>query len=268
MAFRLLPGDKEIFHRRYTDKFNSWYGEGIDAKQIYICCGSNFVKFHAVFPEQAWLVERLCRIYKNIDVNLDIFQACFVEDGGRETEKVATVQLSKKYKDNDPFTYFLDNELDQWHRRIYVELISALKNYKGDNLNANLYREQARSVLQVACEHQRKELVDELTSQETYNTLSAIHVGASTNIYTVRSAIMVKEELFAADLVRIREALTESEHNADDSESSSGRATPSTSAPPPQLPLGPVIQSTEAGSSGITSYTVARSGPGWTVRRS
>ena len=267
MALRILPGDQEVFHRRYTDKFHSWYGEGIDAKQIYICCGSNFVKFHAVFPEQAWLVERLCRIYKNIDLNLDVFQASFVEEGGRDTDKVPTVQLSKKYKDNDPFSYFQDNELDQWHRRIYTELISALKNYKGDNLTANLYRERARSVLQVACEHQRKELVDELTSQETYDILSAIHVGASTNIYTVRSAIMVKEELFAADLVRIREALVESERDANESESSSEGATPSTSAAPSQPPLGPVIQSTEAGSSGSASYTVARSGPEWTVRR-
>src|SRR5271156_3892173 len=57
MAFRLLPGDKEVFHRRYTDKFNSWYGEGIDAKQIYICRGSKFVKFHAVFPERSHVRE-------------------------------------------------------------------------------------------------------------------------------------------------------------------------------------------------------------------
>ena len=268
MAFRVLPGDEHVFHRRYRDKFTSWYGEGIDAKQIYICCGSNFVKFHAVFPEQAWLVERLSRIYKNLDVSLDVFQASFVEEGGRDTEKVPTVQLSKKYKDNDPFTYFQDNELDQWHRRIYTELISALKNYKGDNLTASLYREQARSVLQIASEHQRKELVDELTSQETYDILSAIQVGASTNIYTVRSAIVVKEELFAADLVRIREGLAESEQNANESESTSDSATPSTSAAPSQRPLGPVIQSNEAGSSGVASYTVARSGPEWTVRRS
>jgi hypothetical protein len=177
------------------------------------------------------------------------------------------VQLSKKYKDNDPFTYFQDNELDQWHRRIYLEIVSALKNYRGDNLSANLYREGARSMLQIACEHQRKELVDELASQETYDTLSAIQVGASTNIYTVRSAIMVKEELFAADLARIREALAESEHDTNESEASSDRATPSTSAPPSQPPLGPVIQSSEAGGSGTTSYTVARSGPEWTVRR-
>lgn len=267
MALRILPGDEVIFHRRYTDKFNSWYGEGIDAKQIYICCGSNFVKFHAVFPEQAWLVERICRIYKNIDVNLDIFQANFVEEGGRDTDKVPTVQLSKKYKDNDPFTYFQDNELEQWHRRIYMELISALKTFKGDNLTASLYREQARSVLQVACETQRKELVDELTSQETFDTLSAVHVGASTNIYTVRSAIMVKEDLLAADLVRIREALVESEQDTNESESSRDAATPSTSAAPSQPPLGPVIQSTEAGGSGTASYTVERSGPEWTVRR-
>lgn len=267
MSLRILPGDKEIFHRRYTDKFNSWYGEGIDAKQIYICCGSNFVKFHAVFPEQAWLVERLCRIYKHIDISLDVFQAAFVEDGGRDPDKVATVQLSKKYKDSDPFTYFQDNELDQWHRRIYVELITALKLYKGDGLNANFYREKARSVLQVACEQQRKELVDELISQETYDTLSAIHVSASTNIYTVRSAIMMKEELFAADMVRIRDALAESECDTNDSNVSSHRATPSSSAPPSQAPLGPVIQGSEAGSSGTASYTVERSGLEWTVRR-
>jgi hypothetical protein len=267
MALRILPGDEEVFHRRYTDKFNSWYGEGIDAKQIYICCGSNFVKFHAVFPEQAWLVERICRVYKNIDINLDIFQASFGEERNLDAEKLKTGQLSKKYKDNDPFTYFQDNELEQSHRRIYVELISTLKNFKGDNLTASLYREQAHSVLQVACEHQRKELVDELTSQETYDTLSAIHVGASTNIYTARSAIVVKEELFAADLVRIREALAESEHDTNESESSSDGSTPSTSAAPSQLPLAPVIQSTEAGGSGTASYTVARSGPEWTVRR-
>lgn len=191
-----------------------------------------------------------------------------MEDGGRDTDKVKTVQLSKKYKDSDPFAYFQDTELDQWHRRIYVEIISSLKNYKGDNLNASLYREQARSVLQVACEQQRKELVDELTSQETYDTLSAIHVGASTNIYTVRSAIMVREELFAADLARIREALAESERDANESETSSVRATPSSSAPPSQPPLGPIIQSSESGSSGNASYTVSRSGPEWTVRRS
>lgn len=191
-----------------------------------------------------------------------------MEDGGRDTDKVKTVQLSKKYKDSDPFAYFQDTELDQWHRRIYVEIISSLKNHKGDNLNASLYREQARSVLQVACEQQRKELVDELTSQETYDTLSTIHVGASTNIYTVRSAIMVREELFTADLARIREALAESERDANESETSSVRATPSSSAPPSQPPLGPIIQSSESGSSGNASYTVSRSGPEWTVRRS
>jgi hypothetical protein len=267
MALRFLHGDKEVFHRRYIDKFNGWYGEGIDAKQIYICCGSNFVKFHAVFPEQAWLLERLCRIYKHIDVTLDVFQSCFVEDGGRDSDKVKIVQLSKKYKDHDPFTYFQDNELDQWHRRIYLELVSAMRNYTGDNLNARLYQEQARSVLQVACEHQRKELVDELTSQETYNTLSAVHVGASTNIYTVRSAVMVKEELLAADLARIRNSLAEIEHGTNESETSPDAATPPASPLPSQPPLGPVFQSSEAGSSGTASYTVARSGPEWTVRR-
>lgn len=148
-----------------------------------------------------------------------------------------------------------------------MELITALKLNKGDSLNANFYRETARSVLQVACEQQRKELADELTSQETYDTLSAIHVGASTNIYTVRSAIMMKEELFAADLVRIREAVAESEPDTNESDASSHQETPSSSAPPSQRPLEPVIQSSEASSSGTASYTVERSGPEWTVRR-
>ena len=120
---RVLPGDKEIFHRRYADKFNSWYGEGIDAKQIYIHCGNNFVKFHAVFPNQAWLVERLCRIYKNIDVSLDTFQAKFNDKADEEWDNTDSVVLSTKYKDNDPFTYFQDTELDLLHRKTYVGLI-------------------------------------------------------------------------------------------------------------------------------------------------
>jgi hypothetical protein len=57
MALQILLGDAEVFHRRYNDKSNSWYGEGIDAKQIYICCGSKFVKFHAVFPERSHVRE-------------------------------------------------------------------------------------------------------------------------------------------------------------------------------------------------------------------
>jgi len=269
MTLRILPGDKDIFHRRYTDKFNSWYGEGIDAKQIYMNCGNNFVKFHAVFPDQAWLVERLCRIYKNIDVSLDAFRAKFAEQDNEETESTPTILLSTKYKDNDPFAYFLDTELDILHRRIYVDFISAIKTHKED-LTGNLFRELARSLLQIASEQQRQALLDELTSQETYDTLSAVHVGASTNIFTVRAAIMMREDMFAMDIARIREALAESQRHANDSSSVGDSATPESSAASSQPALAPVIQSGEAGGSGSGSYTVARSPEGlqWTVRRS
>ena len=135
-----------------------------------------------------------------------------------------------------------------------------------------MFRELARSLLQIACEQQRKELLDELTSQETFDILSAIHVGASTNVYTVRSAIMSQEEMFAMNVERIREALAESEREANGSDSGSVEGTPASSASPSQAPLAPVIQSTEAGGSGTGSgtYTVARSGEAleWIVRRS
>lgn len=265
MALRVLPGDKEIFHRRYTDKFNSWYGEGIDAKQIYMNCGNNFVKFHAVFPDQAWLVERICRIYKHIDVSLDAFKAKLVEE---DKELELDVVLSTKYKDNDPFTYFQDNDLDILHRKLYGILVSTLKTYN-KGWTGSTFRELARSLLQSACEPQRKELVDELTSQETFDTLSTIHVGASTNIYTVRSVIMLQEDMSALNLARIREALAQSE-DIGRSTSDVDEATPESSSAESAAPLPPVISSAEAGGSGLGSYTVARTGQGlqWTVRRS
>ncbi len=263
----VLPGDASTFHHRYTSKFNSWYGEGIDATQIYIHCGNNFVKFHAVFPTQAWLLERLCRIYKNVDISLDAFQAKYDE----EFDDTTGVLLSTKYKDNDPFTYFQDIELDLLHRKVYVGMIAALKTHK-EGLMRNVFQELARSLLQIACEEQRRELLNELTSQETFDTLSAVHVSASTNIYTVRSAIVLQEEMFAMNIARIRETLAESERGLSGSASELEEGTPASSAAPSQAPLAPIIRSTEAGGSGSGSgtYTVARSGEAleWTVRRS
>ena len=260
----VLAGDEIIFHRRYTDRFKSWYGEGINAEQIYINCGNNFVKFHAVFPAQAWLLERICRIYKTVDIALDAFEAKYVTIS--DADPAPIVVLSSKYKDNDPFAYFLDGELELAHRRIYAELISSLKTYKELDLTSSMFRELARSLLQVASIPERMALLDELTRQETFDTLSAIHVGASINIYTVRSAIMSKEAIFTKDVERIRAALAESEASSDSSSETTDNPTPISLTQTPQPPPVPVISNAEAGGSGST-YTVARSGQEWTVRR-
>jgi hypothetical protein len=263
MAHLTLPGDTTIFHRRYTDKFNSWYGEGIDAKQIYIHCGNNFVKFHAVFPAQAWLLERLLRIYKNVDTSLDAFHAAYLHETAPDGDGPAVV-LSTKYKDNDPFTYFMDADTDLWPRRIFAEVLSALKNVTG--VSGGVFREHARSLIFVACEAARKELVDELTSQETFDLLSTVHVGASTNIWTVREKIMAREAMLNNDLLRIRAGLEESERVGRDARAgnSGEEETPAGSeatTPPRTFSNGAGERPEPA------SYTVARSGPEWTVRR-
>lgn len=207
MPYTSAVHDEAVHKAFHLKKFVESYGENADIKALYKA-QPVWIRFAALFPRTAYLLDVLQWIYAAIEVALMDFRACLAYDRDEDWQKVGAPYDASL----DPFDFFMDSKNEDAERSCLLHLRWALKRNRGHRLGS-LFEECAHDLIAAAKSDERAQIRAELLSKEgdVAEALNSAPADLESGIWSVRRRILIREEVLDDALSRMRDVLDSDE---------------------------------------------------------